>query len=150
MCLRISLRKKYEKNNFLASLKSLKKGVGSGVKPGPISQRCGSRSAPKCHGSPTLKSRSWSKTLIVCVSIFCCNKKFIPRDLLTVAASLLGWAVLLGGFFASSQLHCCLQLKICLSQTRCSICLFRAREISRAEPAKRRRASNQHSHTIFN
>jgi hypothetical protein len=32
------------------SLKSLKTGVGSGS----VSQRCGSGSAPKCHGSPTL------------------------------------------------------------------------------------------------
>jgi hypothetical protein len=30
MCLRIGKKKKYEKNNFFASLKSLKKGVGSG------------------------------------------------------------------------------------------------------------------------
>jgi hypothetical protein len=36
--------------------KSLKKGVGSGVRSGSrsISQRCGSGSAPKCHGSLTL------------------------------------------------------------------------------------------------
>jgi hypothetical protein len=37
------MRKKYD--FLLASLKSMKKGVGSGV---------GSGSAPKCHGSPTL------------------------------------------------------------------------------------------------
>jgi hypothetical protein len=52
------------KSNFFASLKSLKKGVGSGVGSGFISQRYrsadpdphqrGSRSAPKCHGSSTL------------------------------------------------------------------------------------------------
>jgi hypothetical protein len=35
-----------------ASSKSLKKGVGSGV--GSVTQNCGSGSAPKCHGSPTL------------------------------------------------------------------------------------------------
>jgi hypothetical protein len=40
----------------LASLKSLKKEVGSGVGSGSICQRCGSGagSAPKCHGFPTL------------------------------------------------------------------------------------------------
>jgi hypothetical protein len=39
MCLRVSDRKKYEKtNNYFASLKSLKNGVGSGS----ISQRYGS------------------------------------------------------------------------------------------------------------
>jgi hypothetical protein len=41
MCLRVRYREKYE--FFFASLKSLKKGVGS---------RSGS--TPKCHGSPTL------------------------------------------------------------------------------------------------
>jgi hypothetical protein len=50
--------KKYEeeKNIFFASLKSMKKGVRSGVGSGSgsISQRYGSGSAPKCHGSPTL------------------------------------------------------------------------------------------------
>ncbi len=43
MCLRVSHTKKY--GNFFSSLKLLKKGVRSGV---------GSRSAPKCHGSPLL------------------------------------------------------------------------------------------------
>ncbi len=38
MCLLVCWKKKYEKIYFLASLKSLKKGVGSGS----ISQRCGS------------------------------------------------------------------------------------------------------------
>jgi hypothetical protein len=38
MCLRVSNKKKYEKNNFFASLKSLKKVVGS---------RAGSGSGPK-------------------------------------------------------------------------------------------------------
>jgi hypothetical protein len=38
MCLRVINKKKYEKNYFFASLKSLKKGVGSGS----INQRCGS------------------------------------------------------------------------------------------------------------
>ncbi len=53
MCLQASYKKKiWKKNNFFASLKSLKKGVGSGVGSGSISQRY--RSAPKCHGSPTL------------------------------------------------------------------------------------------------
>jgi hypothetical protein len=47
MCLRVSYKKK-NVNIFFSSLKSLKKGVGSGS----ISQRSGS--ALKCHGSPTL------------------------------------------------------------------------------------------------
>jgi hypothetical protein len=38
MCLQLSYKEKYEKNNFFASLKSLKKGVGSGS----VSQRGGS------------------------------------------------------------------------------------------------------------
>jgi hypothetical protein len=48
------VRKKYEnnKNKIFSSLKSLKKGVGSGVGSGFVSQRCGSGSASKCHGSP--------------------------------------------------------------------------------------------------
>jgi hypothetical protein len=47
MSVRVCYKKKtYEKNNFLASLKLLKKGVESTV------HRYGS--APKCHGSPTL------------------------------------------------------------------------------------------------
>jgi hypothetical protein len=54
MCLQVSNKKKkiMEKNYFFASLKSLKKGVGSGVGSGSgfISQRYGSTS--KCHGSP--------------------------------------------------------------------------------------------------
>jgi hypothetical protein len=43
---------------FFASLKSLKKGVGSGVGSGSefISQECGSGSTSKCYGSPTLPS----------------------------------------------------------------------------------------------
>jgi hypothetical protein len=45
MCLRVSYKKKYEKktNNFVASVKSLKKGVGSGVRSrsGSINQRYG-------------------------------------------------------------------------------------------------------------
>ncbi len=46
MCLWARYKKKYEeKKYFFASLKSIKKGVGSGV---------GAGSAPKCHGSPTL------------------------------------------------------------------------------------------------
>ncbi len=48
MCLLESYKKKMWKNVFLASLKSMKKEVGSGVGPG---------SAPKCHGSPTLLRR---------------------------------------------------------------------------------------------
>jgi hypothetical protein len=36
-------KEKYEEKNFFTSLKSLRKGVGSGY-----------GSAPKCHGSPTL------------------------------------------------------------------------------------------------
>jgi hypothetical protein len=53
MCLGVSysLRKNYGKIQiFLASLKSLKKGVGYGS----ISQRYGSGFAPKCHRSPAL------------------------------------------------------------------------------------------------
>jgi hypothetical protein len=42
MCLRVSYKKKYEKNNFFASLKSLKKGVVSEVGSGSVSQRYGS------------------------------------------------------------------------------------------------------------
>ncbi len=42
MCLRSSYKKKIEKNYFFASIKSLKKGVGSGVGSGSISQRYGS------------------------------------------------------------------------------------------------------------
>jgi hypothetical protein len=49
-----SLRKKYGKK--FSSLKSMKKVVGSGF--GSISQRYGSGSAPKCHGSLTLISRT--------------------------------------------------------------------------------------------
>jgi hypothetical protein len=40
------------KKFFLASLKSLKKGVGIGSY--SVGHRYGSGSAPKCHGSPTL------------------------------------------------------------------------------------------------
>jgi hypothetical protein len=55
MCLWVRVIKKYEeKLFFFASLKSLKRGVASGVGSGSgsISQRCGFRS--KCHGSPKL------------------------------------------------------------------------------------------------
>ncbi len=62
--MRVSYKKKIwqkvKKHNFFASLKSLKKGVGSedgsGAGSGSVtgSQRYGSGSAPKCHGSPTL------------------------------------------------------------------------------------------------
>ncbi len=54
MCLQVSNKKKLR--NFFATFKSLKKGVGSVVGSGSVSQRCGSvsGSAPKCHGSPTL------------------------------------------------------------------------------------------------
>jgi hypothetical protein len=49
---------------FFASLKSMKKEVGSGVGSGSNSQRYGSGSAPKCHGSPTLKKhKQYTKTL---------------------------------------------------------------------------------------
>jgi hypothetical protein len=55
MCLWVSYKNKiFLKNIFFTSLKSLKKGVGSGVGSGFISQRYRSGSAPKCHGSPTL------------------------------------------------------------------------------------------------
>jgi hypothetical protein len=50
MCLHVSYKEKYAKRYIFAPLKSLKKGVGSGS----VSQRCGSGSAPKCHGSPSL------------------------------------------------------------------------------------------------
>ncbi len=59
MYLRVSYEKKMKEKNF-ASLKSLKKvvgsGVGSGAGSGSISQRYGSadRIRTKCHGSPTL------------------------------------------------------------------------------------------------
>jgi hypothetical protein len=54
MCLWVSYKKKYEKIKNFAYLKPLKKGVGSGVGSGSVSQRygfLGSGSAPKCHGS---------------------------------------------------------------------------------------------------
>jgi hypothetical protein len=55
MCLWVSNKKKYEKINFFASLKSLKKGVGSRVGSGSgAASESGSGSAPKCSGSPTL------------------------------------------------------------------------------------------------
>ncbi len=62
MCPRVSYQKKnLKKYNFFASLKLMKKGVGSGS----ISQRYGihgSGSTPKCQGSPTLVLReSWDK-----------------------------------------------------------------------------------------
>jgi hypothetical protein len=51
-----SPRNKY----FFASLKSLKKGVGSGVGSGSgfVSQRY--ESAPKCHGSPILQGTNFN------------------------------------------------------------------------------------------
>jgi hypothetical protein len=53
MCLRVSYNKKYEKINFLASLKSLKKGVGSAVGSGSgsgsIGQRYGSADPDPKH-----------------------------------------------------------------------------------------------------
>jgi hypothetical protein len=54
-----------KKNNFLASLKSLKKGVGSGF----VSQRYGS--APKCHGSPAL----------IGMSLKLCSRTIFMRDM---------------------------------------------------------------------
>jgi hypothetical protein len=42
MCMRASYKKKYEKNIFFCTIKSLKKGVGSGVGSGSISKRYGS------------------------------------------------------------------------------------------------------------
>jgi hypothetical protein len=51
------MRKKNMKK-IIESLKSLKKGVGSGVGSGSIIVRgADPESAPKCHGSPTLVSR---------------------------------------------------------------------------------------------
>jgi hypothetical protein len=52
MCLRVSYKKKIQRKNifFSPSLKSLKKGVGSGS----IRQRYGYGSASKCHRSLTL------------------------------------------------------------------------------------------------
>jgi hypothetical protein len=52
MCLRVSYKKKIWEKFFLASLKSLKKGVGSGVASGSISQRSGSGSALKMSRIP--------------------------------------------------------------------------------------------------
>ncbi len=53
MCLRVSYQKKIRKKlKKFASLKSLKKGVGSWS--GSVSQRYGSGSAPKFNGTPTL------------------------------------------------------------------------------------------------
>jgi hypothetical protein len=64
MCLRVSYKKKYEKKKLFASLKSLKKRVGSKVRSGAgsMSKRYGSRgsgsgTAPKCYRSPTLLNR---------------------------------------------------------------------------------------------
>ncbi len=62
MCLRVSYEKKYEKSKFfLQPLKSLKKGVKSGS--WSVSQRCGSRSAPKCptkyHCTAPYMSLKW-------------------------------------------------------------------------------------------
>jgi hypothetical protein len=49
----VSLKKKIWKKLIFLHFKSLKKGFGSGGDPDPL-MRCGSGSAPKCHGSPTL------------------------------------------------------------------------------------------------
>jgi hypothetical protein len=54
MCLRVSNKKKNEEKKNFASLKSLKKGLRSGS----VTQRCGSGSAPKCYGYPTLVLRT--------------------------------------------------------------------------------------------
>jgi hypothetical protein len=74
------LKKNYEKNNFFASLKSLKKGVGSAVgsRPGSRSRsiRQGYGSADpdphqKCHGSPTpAKSQRFFYLAILSVHIW--------------------------------------------------------------------------------
>jgi hypothetical protein len=68
MFLWVSIRKNIGKF-FFAHLKSLKKGVGSGVRSGSrsISQMCGSGSAPSCHRSPTLYRIQYKK---VSVSVF--------------------------------------------------------------------------------
>jgi hypothetical protein len=62
MCLRVTYKKKiWGKNNLFASLTSLKKGVGSEVGSGSISQRYGSADPDphlKCHGSSTLLDNS--------------------------------------------------------------------------------------------
>jgi hypothetical protein len=50
MCLRVSYKEKYKKNDFLAFLKLMKKGVRS---EDGVGSEVGSGSAPKCHGSPT-------------------------------------------------------------------------------------------------
>jgi hypothetical protein len=66
MCLRVSYQNFGKKPHFFASLKSLKKGVGSRV-------GSGSGSASKCNGSPTLpppnciihtEERSWIQSWI--------------------------------------------------------------------------------------
>ncbi len=57
MCLRVSYKKKkkYDKNIYLASLKSLKKGVGSGVEFESISERYGSPDPdPNPHQNVTM------------------------------------------------------------------------------------------------
>jgi hypothetical protein len=54
MWLWVIYKKKIRKKIFFASLMSLKKGVGSGVGSGSVSQRCKYGSGLKCHGSPTL------------------------------------------------------------------------------------------------
>jgi hypothetical protein len=59
ICLWVNYKKKSEKIGSFASLTSLKKGVESGIGSGAGSGSAevwigGSRSAPKCHGSPTL------------------------------------------------------------------------------------------------
>jgi hypothetical protein len=61
MCLWVNYKKKHMKKLFFfASLKSLKKGVGSGVRSGSTSQRYGS--AQTCHGSPTLTATEKKNT----------------------------------------------------------------------------------------
>ena len=59
MYLWLSYKKKIWYFLFIKSLKSLKELVGSGVGSGSwsISQRYGSGSEPRCHGSPTLRER---------------------------------------------------------------------------------------------
>ncbi len=50
MCMRVSYKRKKYENKFFASLKSLKKGVGSGF--GPISQSMGIRIRTKMSWIP--------------------------------------------------------------------------------------------------
>jgi hypothetical protein len=78
MFLRVSYKKKYEKRNFFASLKSLKKGVRFGVGSGFVSQRYGCGSAPKHQGSPTLANKKCFAVQAACKES---QKQYMPVKL---------------------------------------------------------------------